>query len=78
MARAARLDCLATDSGLVSPTDLLVFEAEGLFVEALLDGIVHGALDQTAWPGRGLDAPLYDYLGPVRPGEPVCARRPAG
>jgi len=78
MARAACLDCLATASGLVSPTDLLVFEAEGLFVEALLDGIVHGALDQTAWPGRGLDAPLYDYLGPVRSGEPACARRPAG
>lgn len=76
MCRSACLDCLSTGSGLASPTDLLVFEAEGLFVDALLDGVEHGSVDQVAWPGRGMDGPLYDYLGSGPSAVPSCATRP--
>ena len=62
---SASLTCHDTGSGLVSRTDLLVFEAEGLFVEPLLEGVEREGVDQVAWPGRGLDGPLYDYSGPV-------------
>ena len=75
MCRSACLDCLSTASGLVSPTDLLAFEAEGLFVDALLDGIEREAVDQVAWPGRGLDGPLCDYPAPVPVPEASCAGR---
>jgi hypothetical protein len=75
MCRSACLDCLSTASGLVSPTDLLAFEAEGLFVDALLDGIEREAVDQVAWPGRGLDGPLCDYPGPTPLLEASCAGR---
>jgi hypothetical protein len=50
---------------LVSRTDFLVFEAEGLFVEPLLEGVEQEGIDQVAWPGRGLDGPLYEYSGPT-------------
>jgi creatinine amidohydrolase len=49
----------------VSPIDLLVFEAEGVFAEPLLRGVEGEGIDQVAWPGRGLDGPLYDYSGPA-------------
>jgi hypothetical protein len=62
---SASLTCHATGSGLVSRTDFLVFEAEGLFVEPLLEGVEQEGVDQVAWPGRGLDGPLYEYSGPT-------------
>lgn len=65
LCRAASIACLTPGSGLVSRTDLLVFEAEGLFVEPLLDGVQREGIDQVRWPGRGLDGPLYEYGGPT-------------
>ena len=65
LCRAASLECHATASGLVSPIDLLVFEAEGVFAEPLLRGVEGEGIDQVGWPGRGLDGPLYDYSGPT-------------
>ena len=62
---SASLRCHDTGSGLVSRTDFLVFEAEGLFVEPLLQGVEREGVDQVDWPGRGLDGPLYEYSGPV-------------
>jgi creatinine amidohydrolase len=62
---SASLTCHHTGSGLVSRTDLLVFEAEGLFAEPLLQGVEQEGVDQVSWPGRGLDGPLYEYSGPT-------------
>jgi len=30
----------------------------------LLVGVEQEGVNQVAWPGRGLDGPLYEYLGP--------------
>ena len=75
LCRTASLECHATVSGLVSRTDLLVFEAEGLFAEPLLQGVEHEGIDQVSWPGRGWDGPLYDYSGPSSPSFPASAKR---
>lgn len=64
LCRSASIPCLSTASGLVSRADLLVFEAEGLFVEPLLQELRQERIDQVDWPGRGLDGPLYEYAGP--------------
>lgn len=70
LCRVASLECHATVSGLVSRADLLVFEAEGLFAEPLLQGVEHEGVDQVCWPGRGWDGPLYEYTGPSGPSSP--------
>ena len=75
MCRSACLDCVPAGSGLVSPVDLLVFEAEGLFIDALLDSIGRGVVDQVTWPGLGLDGPIQDYQGPTRSGSLSCGNR---
>ena len=65
LCRSASIPCLSPGLGLVSRPDLLIFEAEGLFVESLLEEVRREGIDQVEWPGRGLDGPLYDYGGPI-------------
>jgi creatinine amidohydrolase len=63
------------------PGPLAVFEHEALLNELLLRYVAALRIDQTRWPGRGRDAPLYE-LGTETSGqldpivrEPVLSRR---
>lgn len=63
MCASIPLKCVATENGLQSPDDLLVFETEGLFWPSIYDAIVRLGVDQVRWPGKGQDGPLYTYTG---------------
>jgi creatinine amidohydrolase len=63
MCAAIPLKCVATEEGLMSPDDLLVFETEGLFWPSIYEAIVKLGADQVRWPGKGQDGPLYTYTG---------------
>lgn len=70
MCRGSSLPFLAAHRGLVSPSEWLPIEAEGLFNAALFPGLARLGVDQLGWPGKGLDGPLYHYAGPGGGGVP--------
>jgi len=68
MCDAAGLPCLHAAVGLRAEPDLIAIEAEGLLSEPLLALAQRLRVNQTDWPGKGQDGPLYLYSGPEAPG----------
>jgi creatinine amidohydrolase len=59
------------------PGPLAVFEHEALLNELLLRYVAARTIDQTRWPGRGRDAPLYALGGSGDPAPDAAMRAPA-
>jgi creatinine amidohydrolase len=58
------------------PGPLAIFEHEAMLNYLLLDVIEANEIDQVNWPGRGLDAPLYDFGADSVTNGSICATLP--